>query len=339
MFEVSTVGVDLAKNVIQAHCVDSDGKVVVRRQLRRSRFLSFFEERPRCLIGMEACSGAHHWGRELQEMGHEVRLMPQSYVKPYVKRGKTDAADAEAICEAVTRPSMRFVPVKSKTASAALVLHRARDFLVGQVTQTGNAIRAHMAEFGIVAAKGAKRVETLASELDALPKAARMPLQALFEQCAQTQARIERLTDEIKDVHRQSEVSQRLATISGVGVLTATAIAATTPDVSNFGSARDYAAWLGLTPKPHSTGGKPKNGGISKMGNQYIRRLLYLGAMAQIMVRRRSRSPGTDWLSRKLEAKETKVVAIALANRMARTIYALLRDGTIYRLQVPAMHG
>lgn len=339
MFEVSTVGVDLAKNVIQVHCVDSDGKVVVRRQLRRSRFLSFFEERPRCLIGMEACSGAHHWGRELQEMGHEVRLMPPSYVKPYVKRGKTDAADAEAICEAVTRPSMRFVPVKSKTDSAALVLHRARDFLVGQVTQTGNAIRAHMAEFGSVTAKGAKRVETLASELDALPKAARMPLQALFEQCAETQARIDRLTDEIKDVHRQSEVSQRLATIPGVGVLTATAIAATTPDVSNFGSARDYAAWLGLTPKPHSTGGKPKNGGISKMGNRYIRRLLYLGAMAQIMVRRRSRSPGTDWLARKLEAKETKVVAIALANRMARTIYALLRDGTIYRLQVPAMHG
>lgn len=339
MFEVSTVGVDLAKNVIQVHCVDSDGKVVVRRQLRRSRFLSFFEERPRCLIGMEACSGAHHWGRELQEMGHEVRLMPPSYVKPYVKRGKTDAADAEAICEAVTRPSMRFVPVKSKTDSAALVLHRARDFLVGQVTQTGNAIRAHMAEFGIVTAKGAKRVETLASELDALPKAARMPLQALFEQCAETQARIDRLTDEIKDVHRQSEVSQRLATIPGVGVLTATAIAATTPDVSNFGSARDYAAWLGLTPKPHSTGGKLKNGGISKMGNRYIRRLLYLGAMAQIMVRRRSRSPGTDWLARKLEAKETKVVAIALANRMARTIYALLRDGTIYRLQVPAMHG
>lgn len=234
---------------------------------------------------------------------------------------------------------MRFVPVKGKTDTAALVLHRARDFLVGQVTQTGNAIRAHMAEFGIVTAKGAKRVETLASELDALPKAARMPLQALFEQCAETQARIDRLTDEIKDVHRQSEVSQRLATIPGVGVLTATAIAATTPDVSNFGSARDYAAWLGLTPKPHSTGGKPKNGGISKMGNRYIRRLLYLGAMAQIMVRRRSRSPGTDWLSRKLEAKETKVVAIALANRMARTIYALLRDGTIYRLQVPAMHG
>lgn len=334
MFEVSTVGVDLAKNVIQVHGVDTDGKTVLRRQLRRNQFLSFFDGRPRCLIGIEACSGAHHWGRLLQEMGHEVRLMPPSYVKPYVKRGKTDAADAEAICEAVTRPSMRFVPVKSEADSAALVLHRARDFLVGQVTQTSNAIRAHMAEFGIVTAKGSKRVADLAEEVVSLPEAAHLPLRALFDQLAATQARIDQLTREIEEVHRQSEVSRRLASIPGVGVLTATAIAATTPDVGNFGSARDYAAWLGLTPKQHSTGGKPRSGGISKMGNRYIRRLLYLGAMAQIMVRRRSRHPGTDWLSRKPATKETRVVAIALANRMARTIYALLRDGTSYRPQV-----
>lgn len=337
MFEISTVGVDLAKNVIQVHGINSDDKVVVRRPLRRNQFLSFFEGRPSCVIGMEACSGAHHWGRRLQEMGHEVRLMPPSYVKPYVKRGKTDAADAEAICEAVTRPSMRFVPVKSEADSAALVLHRARDFLVGQVTQTGNAIRAHIAEFGIVTAKGSKRVADLADELDTLPEAARLPLRALFDQLAETQARIGRLTDEIEEVHRQNDVSRRLASIPGVGVLTATAIAATTPDVSNFSSARDYAAWLGLTPKQHSTGGKPRSGGISKMGNRYIRRLLYLGAMAQIMVRRRSRSSGVDWLSRKLATKETKVVAIALANRMARTIYALLRDGTSYRPRIGAM--
>ncbi|MFD2741747.1 IS110 family transposase [Sulfitobacter aestuarii] len=337
MFEVSTVGVDLAKNVIQVHGVDADDKVVVRRQLRRNQFLSFCEGRPRCLIGMEACFGAHHWGRRLQEMGHEVRLMPPSYVKPYVKRGETDAADAEAICEAVTRPSMRFVPVKSKADSAALVLHRARDFLVGQVTQTGNAIRAHMTEFGIVTAKGSKRVADLADKLDTLPEVARLPLRALFDQLAETQARIDRLTDEIEEVHRENDVSRRLVSIPGVGVLTATAIAATTPDVGNFSSARDYAAWLGLTPKQHSTGGKPRSGGISKMGNRYIRRLLYLGAMAQIMVRRRSRHPGTDWLARKLATKETRVVAIALANRMARTIYALLRDGTSYRPLVGAM--
>jgi transposase len=339
MFEVSTVGVDLAKNVIQVHGVDANGNTMVRRQLRRSQFLAFFERQPHCLIGMEACSGAHHWGRELRAIGHEVRLMPPSYVKPYVKRGKTDAADAEAICEAVTRPSMRFVPVKSEVDSAALVLHRARDFLVGQVTQTGNAIRAHMAEFGIVTAKGSKRVAGLEAELTALPEAARLPLQALFDQLADTQARIDRLTDEIEEVHRQNDVSRRLASIPGVGVLTATAIAATTPNVGNFASARDYAAWLGLTPKQHSTGGKPRSGGISKMGNRYIRRLLYLGAMAQIMVRRRSRHPGSDWLSHKLATKETRVVAIALANRMARTIYALLRDGTSYRPQVAMMPG
>lgn len=339
MFEVTTVGVDLAKNVIQIHGVDANGEVVVRRQLRRGQFLAFFKNRPSCLIGIEACSGAHHWGRQLQELGHEVRLMPPSYVKPYVKRNKTDAADAEAICEAVTRPSMRFVPVKSEADSAALVLHRARDFLVGQVTQVGNAIRAHMAEFGIVTAKGSKRVASLAKELESVPEAARLPLQALFDQLAETQVRIDQLTDEIEEVHRQNETSRRLASIPGVGVLTATAIAATSPDVSNFGSARDYAAWLGLTPKQHSTGGKPRSGGISKMGNRYIRRLLYLGAMAQIMVRRRSRHPGTDWLSRKLATKETRVVAIALANRMARTIYALLRDGTSYRPRVGVMPG
>ena len=339
MFEVTTVGVDLAKNVIQIHGVDANGEVVVRRQLRRGQFLAFFKNRPSCLIGIEACSGAHHWGRQLQELGHEVRLMPPSYVKPYVKRNKTDAADAEAICEAVTRPSMRFVPVKSEADSAALVLHRARDFLVGQVTQVGNAIRAHMAEFGIVTAKGSKRVASRAKELESVPEAARLPLQALFDQLAETQVRIDQLTDEIEEVRRQNETSRRLASIPGVGVLTATAIAATSPDVSNFGSARDYAAWLGLTPKQHSTGGKPRSGGISKMGNRYIRRLLYLGAMAQIMVRRRSRHPGTDWLSRKLATKETRVVAIALANRMARTIYALLRDGTSYRPRVGVMPG
>ena len=193
-----------------------------------------------------------------------------------------------------------------------------------------------MAEFGIIGPKGSKRVEDLQSELGALPEAARLPLQTLFDQFADARSRIDRLTAEI-EIHRLSEMSRRLASIPGVGVLNATAIAATTPDVGNFSSAKDYAAWLGLTPKQHSTGGKPRSGGISKMGNRYIRRLLYLGAMAQIMVRRRTRRPGTDWLSRKLATKETKVVAIALANRMARTIFALLRDGTSYRPRVSAM--
>ena len=294
MLNFSTLGVGLAKNVIQVHGIDDQGRVVVRRQLRRSQFLAFFEGQPRCLIGMEACSGAHHWGRCLREMGHDVRLMPPSYVKPYVKRNKTDANDAEAICEAVTRPLMRFVPIKSEDASPALVLHRARDFLVGQVTQVGNAIRAHMAEFGIITVKGSKRVASLIEELDSLPEAARAPLRQLFEQLDDTQRKIDRLTQQIEEVHLRDEVSCRLVSIPGVGVLTATAIAATTPDVSNFSSARDFAAWLGLTPKQHSTGGKHRSGSISKMGNRYILRLLYLGAMAQIMVRGRLWNPGTD---------------------------------------------
>jgi transposase len=260
--------------------------------------------------------------------------MPPSYVKPYVKRGKTDAADAAAICEAVTRPSMRFVAIKSEACSSVLVLHRTRDFLVRQRTQIGNAIRAHMTEFGIIAAKGAQNVNRLKEQLDQLPEVARMAVGLLFDQMAETDTRIERLTDEIEETYAQSETSQRLTTIPGVGMLTATIIAATTPDVDNFDCARDYAAWLGLTPKPHSTGGKQRVGRISKMGNRYIRRLLYLGAMAQIMLTcRLKREPGSDWLSSMLIRKKTKVAAIALAHRMARTIFAVLRDGSRYEPQ------
>lgn len=268
MSELATVGIDLAKSVFQIHGLDASGRVLVRRQLRRSQLLAFFQNRSRCLIGMEACAGAHDWGRRLQEMGHDVRLMPPSYVKPYVKRGKTDAADAAAICEAVTRPSMRFVAIKSEACSSVMVLHRTRDFLVRQRTQIGNAIRAHMTEFGIITAKGAQYVDRLKEQVDQLPEAARMPLILLFDQLSETDTRIEQLTDEIKEAYKQSETSQRLATIPGVGVLSATIIAATTPDVDNFDCARDYAAWLGLTPKPHSTGGKQRVGGISKMGRR-----------------------------------------------------------------------
>ena len=332
MSELATVGIDLAKSIFQIHGVDGNGRVLVRRQLRRSQVLEFFEKQPRCLIGMEACAGANDWGRKLQAQGYEVRLMPPSYVKPYVKRGKTDAADAAAICEAVTRPSMRFVAVKSEACSAVLVLHRTRDFLVRQRTQIGNAIRAHMTEFGVVAAKGAQNVDRLRAQLDQLPEAARLPIVLLFEQLADTDTRIERLTGEIEATHAQNETSQRLATIPGVGLLSATIIAATTPDVGCFDCARDYAAWLGLTPRPHSTGGKQKVGRSSKMGNRYIRRLLYLGAMSQIMVRRRC-GPRQDWLSDLLARKKTKVAAIALAHRMARTIFAVLRDGSRYQPQ------
>lgn len=336
MEELTTIGIDLAKNVFQIHGVDRSGQIAVRRQLRRSQFLEFFLGRPSCLIGMEACAGAHHWGRELQRLGHDVRLIPPSYVKPYVRRGKTDAADAAAICEAVTRPSMRFVPIKSEESSAVLVLHRTRDFLVRQRTQIGNAIRAHMGEFGIVVAQGTQNIGRLEDRLPEVPETARRPLELLFAQLAETKARIDELAGEIEKSHKENEASRRLVTVPGVGVLTATVIAATTPDVTNFACARDYAAWLGLTPKPHSTGGKQRVGRISKMGNRYIRRLLFLGAMAQISARRK-RGPGKDRLWSMLQAKKTKVVAIALANRMARTIFALLRDGTSFKAQPSAV--
>jgi len=256
MQQPTTIGIDLAKNVFQVHGVDAAGAAVLKRKLRRSRVLAFFERLEPCLVGMEACAGAHFWGRALQALGHEVRIMPPSYVKAYVKRGKTDAADAEAICEAVTRPTMRFVPVKSAERQAALLDHKARDFLVRQRTQLVNTIRAHLSEFGIVVAKGIHNVDRLLEAVEDLPPAARPAVDLLADQLRETQARIDELTERIEASQRTDPLARRLATIPGVGALTASAIAATTPEVDNFRSARDYAAWLGLTPQPHSSGGK-----------------------------------------------------------------------------------
>jgi transposase len=259
--------------------------------------------------------------------------MPPSYVKPYVKRGKTDAADAEAICEAVTRPSMRFIPVKTEAQQSILMMHRVRDFLVRQLTQTTNAIRAHLGEFGIVAPKGVHNVERLLTMGEAanLPESARNSIRLLAEQFRDAKLKIEDITAEIRAGAQTDETAKRLQTIPGIGPITSSVLAATVPDVSGFRSARDLAAWIGLTPKPHSSGGKERLGRISKMGNRYIRRLLYLGAMAQISARKR-RGPGEDWLWRMLERKPVKLVAIALANRMARTVWALLRTGESYRV-------
>jgi transposase len=332
MQEITTIGIDLAKSVFQVHAVSGDGKVVLRRQVRRSQMLAFFAGLTPCLIGMEACAGAHYWARELARSGHEVRLMPPSYVKPYVKRGKTDAIDAEAICEAVTRPSMRFVPVKTEDQQATLMTHRARDFLVRQQTQLSNAIRAHLGEFGIVTAKGVHNVGRPLSlaEAASLPAPARQSIQVLADQLHDTHERIEAITTDIKAEAQRDAVARRLQTVPGIGPITASAIAASVPNVSNFKEARDLAAWIGLTPKPHSSGGKEKLGKITKMGNRYLRRLLYLGALAQIT--HRSRKPaGEDWLWKMLQRKPVKLVAIALAGRMARTVWALLKTGESYR--------
>ena len=297
MEQPTTIGIDLAKTVFQVHGVDAAGAAVVKRKLRRGQVLEVFARLDPCLVGMEACAGAHYWARELTALGHEVRIMPPSYVKPYVKRGKTDAADAEAICEAVTRPTMRFVPVKSAERQAALLDHKTRDFLVRQRTQLVNTIRAHLSEFGIVVAKGIHNVERLLTAAGDLPDAARPAVDLLAEQLRQTQEKIETVTTELEAAQKDDPLARRLATIPGVGTITASAIAATTPEVDTFRSARDYAAWLGLTPQPHSSGGKERLGRISKAGNRYLRRLLYLGAMAQISARRRG-GPGTDWLWR-----------------------------------------
>ena len=330
MEQPTTIGIDLAKTVFQVHAVNKAGTVVMKRKLRRNQVLDFFQRLRPCRIGLEACAGAHFWARELSALGHEVRIMPPSYVKPYVKRGKTDAADAEAICEAVTRPTMRFVPVKSAERQAALLDHKTRDFLVRQRTQLVNTIRAHLSEFGIVMAKGIHNVDRLLEASTELPEATRPAVDLLADQLRQTQEKIDDLTARIEAAQKTDPLARRLATIPGIGAITASAIAATTPEVDTFRSARDFAAWLGLTPQPHSSGGKERLGRISKAGNRYLRRLLYLGAMAQISARRRG-GPGTDWLWRMLQKKPVKVVAVALANRMARVVWALIRTGESYR--------
>lgn len=336
MEQITTIGLDLAKNVFQLHGVTAEGKVALRRQLRRSQMLEFFEQLPPCLIGMEACAGAHFWARELARLGHEVRLMSPSYVKAYVKRGKTDAADAGAICEAVTRPSMQFVPVKTIEQQAILMMHRTRDFLVRQLTQVTNAMRAHLGEFGIVAPKGVHNVARLlaSAETADLPENARGSIELLAEQFHDTQTKIEDVTAEIRTAAAQDKVVQRLQSIPGIGPITSSVLAATLPEVTGFRTSRDLAAWIGLTPKPHSSGGKERLGRISKMGNRYIRRLLYLGAMGVIIARRR-RAPGEDWLWKLIERKPVKLAAIAVANRMARTIWALLKRGDTYRAAMP----
>ena len=334
--QVSTIGIDLAKNVFQVHGVDARGEAALSRQLRRKQVLEFFRKLSPCLIGMEACATSHHWARELRKSGHEVRLIPPSYVKPYVRRQKNDAADAAAICEAVARPSMRFVPVKTPEQQAALSVHRTRNLLVGQRTQLINALRAHLAEFGLVAEEGrdgfAKLVAIVGDEssLQSLPAALQQMLQVIVTQLGSLQQQIGELERMIHALHRASDVSQRLESIPGIGVIGATAISATVTDPSAFKSGRDLAAWIGLVPRQYSTGGKERLGGISKQGDRYLRRLLVAGATAVVQHARRhpNRQP---WITKLLAKKPAKVVAIAVANKMARVAWAIMSKGGTYR--------
>ncbi len=332
--QVSTIGIDLAKNVFQAHGVDAIGKVTITKKLRRSQVLALFDRFPRCLIGMEACATSHHWARELRALGHDVRLMPASYVKAYVKRNKNDAADAAAICEAVTRPSMRFVPVKTADQQSALMLHRTRDLLVRQRTQLINAMRAHLAELGLVAARGREGVQSLIAlvrdNVSQLPDLARSALQAILSQLDALGQQIANIERHLHAQHRVNEVSQRLETIPGIGVIGATAIAATVTDPKVFKSGREFAAWIGLVPRQNSSGGKERLGSISKQGDRYLRRLLVIGATAVIR-QARTHPDEHPWLIQLLARRPAKVVAVALANKTARIAWAVLARGGTYR--------
>jgi transposase len=333
--QISAIGLDIAKNVFQVHGIDAAEEVVVRKQLRRSQVLVFFKALPPCLIGMEACATAHYWARELTKLGHQVRLMPAKDVKAYVKRNKNDAADAEAICEAVRRPTMRFVQVKSTEQQGRLMLHRTRDLLMRQRTQVINALRAHLAELGIVAAQGREGIKELlriiASEEDArLPVDAHASLVVLAAELQAVQTMIGSIEKRIMAQYRSSEASRRLETIPGIGVIGATAIVATVSDPKVFRSGRDFAAWIGLVPREDSTGGKHKLGPISKQGDRYLRRILVVGAHA-VLKQARQQPQKYPRLTQLLARKPFKIVAVALANKMARMAWALLAKGGTYR--------
>ena len=333
--QITTIGLDIAKNVFQVHGIDAAEKVVVRKQLRRKQMMPFFEGLPPCLVGLKACATSHHWARELTRLGHQVRLMPAKDVKAYVKRNKNDAADAEAICEAVRRPTMRFVQVKSAEQQGQLMQHRTRDLLMRQRTQTINALRAHMAELGIAAAQGREGFKELlaiiASDEDpCLPVDAHASLIVLAAQLQAVQTMIGSIEKRIVAQHRSDQESQRLETIPGIGVIGASAIAATVADPKVFRSGRDFAAWIGLVPRQDSTGGKHKLGPISKQGDRYLRRILVVGAHS--VLRRAKLNPEKyPWLTQLLARRPFKVVAVALANKMARIAWALLAKGGTYR--------
>lgn len=331
--EVVTVGLDLAKSVFQVHAIGRDGAVLVRRKLRRAELIGFFTDLPGCLVGMEACASAHHWARELIKLGHEVRLMPRAYVKPYVKRGKTDAADAEAICEAVTRPTMRFVAVKTVDQQAMLMLHKSRDLMVRQRTMLINALRGHLAEYGVVTGVGAGGVTAMLKALheqqDKLPVHAGSALHALAAQLRALSSEVDRIEAQILAWHRADETSRRLATIPGIGPITASAISAAVPDASLFRSGRQFAAWLGLTPRANSSGGKERLGGITKQGDGYLRRLLVVGATA-VMRMARKNAARQPWLAQLLERKPAKIATVALANKTARIAWAVMSRNEVY---------
>ena len=340
--QTTTIGLDLAKNIFQVHGVDAVGRVVLKRRLRRAEVLEFFANLEPCLVGLEACPGAHWWAREIKTLGHEVRLMPAHYVRPYVKRNKNDAADAEAICEAVTRPTMRFVPIKGVEQQSVLLLHRTRELLVRQRTTLINALRGHLTEFGIVAAQGVRNVAKLVVAItdpgdDRLPPLAKDVLTLVVEQLHATEGHLKALERDLLAWHRANEISRRLATVPGVGPITATAIVATVGDPAHFASARQFAAWLGLVPRQHSSGGRERLGRISKRGDGYVRRLLIHGARTVLRWRRHGVGlAGSPWLAGLIGRRPVNVATVALANKNARIVWAMMMHGESFRCPTSA---
>jgi len=334
MKEFIRIGIDLGKRWFHLHAVTDDRGVAVRRKLSRSQFLRYFSGVAPCLIGMEACGSAHYWARALSAMGHDVKLMPPVYVKPYVKRGKNDAADAEAICEAVTRPGMRFVAIKSAEQQAELMLHKTRDLLIKQRTMSINALRGHLAEFGLVVARGVGHFDdllTLAREDKALPEAARAGVETLATMVEAQTRLIDEIDAKITDICAKSERCRLVDGVPGIGAQTASAIVATMPDPNAFATGRDFAAWLGLTPRQNSTGGKPTLGAITKRGNTYVRRLLVLGATSLLRQVKRRKGALADWINALRARKPARLVTLALANKMARIVWAMLKTGEVFR--------
>jgi transposase len=334
--EISTIGLDLAKNIFQVHGINSQGEPVVRKALRRSQMLPFFARIQPCLVGIEACGTSHHWARELTKLGHDVRLMPPAYVKPYVKRGKNDAADAEAICEAVTRQTMRFVPIKSREQQATLSLHRVRSLLIRQRTQLINMMRSMLAELGIAIPVGiekalqmARRIVDGEAEID-LPTEAQNVVALLADHVLQLHAKLRKMDLRLAALQRSDETARRLATIPGIGPIGATALAASVTDPSQFTSGRQFAAWLGLTPRQSSSGGKERLGRITKMGDKYLRQLLIVGATALVRYAREKPDTVDPRFVALLARKPARVVSVAIANKMARIAWAIMARGGVF---------
>ncbi len=340
MAQATIIGIDLAKSTFQLHGAAADGAIVFRKKLPRDMVLSFLAAQPSALVAMEACASAHHWGREIAALGHEVKLVPPIYVKPFVKRQKNDAADAEAIAEAASRPTMRFVEVKTADQQGQGMLFRTRDLLVRQRTQSINALRGHLAEHGVVAPQGPARIDRLAQavgdETVLLPETVRDLAQLLLDQIAALGAKIGALEKDIRRRAPKDAQIARLMTIPGVGAICATAVQAFCPSMTTFRSGRDFAAWVGLTPRQNSTGGKTRLGSTSKMGQRDIRRLLIIGASAVVTWAARKGPPKGSWLARMMARKPRMVVVVALANKMARTVWALTVREETYRDPVAA---